>query len=347
MKEKIKAFFIPLIAIILLLFLLIPMNVYRRGERREKRSIKIAVFLYKADDVFISNLNKQVEKYAKEFENQNNIKINIEVLDAARDQGLQNRQIERYISLDYDAFLVNPVDRTNVSGIIDLCMKNNVPLIFFNRKPATDDMNRYDKVYYVGTDPKEEAIKQGELLLDLYENNAKALDLNGDGKISYVLLEGEASHQDSLIRTKWTVKTLQDKAVPISKLAGGVANWDSSQSAALMEEWLEEYKGEIELVISNNDAMALGAIEAIEQKKDIRGIKVVGIDGITDAIDKIKQKKMYGTVANEIESYAQTIVDIAVYSAKNDNFPAYISAALVDGKYIYIKQKAITIDNIN
>lgn len=344
--NKIKDFLIPILCIIFLLFLLLPIKVYKREKHIEKKNIKIGVFLYKADDIFISNLSKEIEKYAKEFEKENRIKINMEVLNASGNQDLQDRQIERFVSLGYDVLCVNPVERTDVSGIIDLCMKKDLPLVFFNRKPVEDDMKRYDKLYYIGTDPKEEAIKQGKMLVDLYKKDKRSLDLNDDGKIDYVLLEGEASHQDSLIRTKWTVKTLQDEAIPINKIAGGVANWDTSQATALMEKWLEEYAGEIELVISNNDSMAMGAIEAIEREKDFRGIKVVGIDGIAEALEQINRKTMYGTVSNEIDNYAKVIIDIAAYRALNKDFPTYIKDGLENDKYFYIEQKAITIDNV-
>lgn len=344
--NKIKDFLIPILCIIFLLFLLLPINIYKREKHIEKKNIKIGVFLYKADDIFISNLSKEIEKYAKEFEKENKIKINMEVLNASGNQDLQDRQIERFVSLGYDVLCVNPVERTDVSGIIDLCMKKDLPLVFFNRKPVEDDMKRYDKLYYIGTDPKEEAIKQGKMLVDLYKKDKRSLDLNDDGKIDYVLLEGEASHQDSLIRTKWTVKTLQDEAIPINKIAGGVANWDTSQATALMEKWLKEYAGEIELVISNNDSMAMGAIEAIEREKDFRGIKVVGIDGIAEALEQINKKTMYGTVSNEIDNYAKVIIDIAAYRALNRDFPTYIKNGLENDKYFYIEQKAITIDNV-
>ena len=74
--NKIKDFLIPILCIIFLLFLLLPINIYKREKHIEKKNIKIGVFLYKADDIFISNLSKEIEKYAKEFEKENKIKIN-------------------------------------------------------------------------------------------------------------------------------------------------------------------------------------------------------------------------------------------------------------------------------
>ena len=102
--------------------------------------------------------------------------------------------------------------------------------------------------------------------------------------MGYVMLEGERSHQDSLIRTEWSVQTMRDGDIPLEKLTGGSANWDRSQAAALMEQWIRQFGDAIEVVICNNDEMALGAAEALERAGDTRGVKVVGIDGTPPAV---------------------------------------------------------------
>ncbi len=135
-------------------------------------------------------------------------------------------------------------------------------------------MNRWEKLYYVGEDAKESAVLQGNILVDAYNEEPSSLDLNNDGKVSYVLLEGETNHQDSLIRTEWSIQTLKDGGVPLEKITGGIGNWEKSQGSAWMEKWLDEYPNEIELVISNNDDMALGAADALERKKSPRRLKL-------------------------------------------------------------------------
>ena len=82
-----------------------------------------------------------------------------------------------------------------------------------------------------------------QIVADQYEKDPSSLDRNGDGVISYVLLEGESNHQDSLIRTEWSVQTLKDRGVPIEKITGGIANWERSQASALMEQWLSSVSG--------------------------------------------------------------------------------------------------------
>ena len=81
-------------------------------------------------------------------------------------------------------------------------------------------MNRWDRLCYVGVDAKETAVLQGQIVADHYREHPEQLDPNGDGVVSYVLLEGETSHQDSLIRTEWSVKTILDEGVPLERLTG-------------------------------------------------------------------------------------------------------------------------------
>ena len=238
----------------------------RAGAASEKKhAIRIGVSLYRADDTFIGNIRSELEKRAKEYEQETGIKVTLDIQDAKGNQYVQNKQVERFISLGCDTLCVNPVDRTTSSGIIDAAAAADIPVVFFNRQPVEEDMDRWDRLYYVGADAKESAVLEAEIVADQYEKDPASLDKNGDGVISYVLLEGESNHQDSLIRTEWSVQTLKDRGVPIEKITGGIANWERSQASALMEQWLELYPDTIELVLSNNDDMALGAIDAIDR----------------------------------------------------------------------------------
>lgn len=304
----------------------------------EKSSVRIGVSLYRGDDTFINNIRGELEKCAKEYEQQNGVKVNLDIQEAKGSQNIQNNQVERFISLGCDVLCINPVDRTAVSGMIDKAMEAQVPVVFFNRQPVDEDMDRWDQLYYVTADARESAVLQGSIVVNNYRKNPQLLDRDGNGVVSYVLLEGESSHQDSLIRTEWSVKTLKDGGVPIEKLTGGIANWERSQASALMEQWLEKYPDQIELVISNNDDMALGAIDAMD-RAGISGICVVGIDGTTPGMEAIQSGKMLGTVSSNKEQYAEAIFAIAVDKAMGKEIRPEIT--LEDGKYCYCPQQIV------
>lgn len=310
------------------------------GTQREtqRTSIRIGISLYRGDDTFINNLRSVVEEKAKEYERENHIKVTLDIQDAKGSQNTQNNQVERFISLGCDVLCINPVDRMDASVIIDQAMTAGVPVVFFNRQPVEEDMNRWDQLYYIGVDAKETAVLQGQMVVDLYKKHPEKVDLNGDGVVSYVLLEGESSHQDSLIRTEWSVQTLKDGNVPIEKITGGIANWERSQASALMEQWLAEYPDTIELVISNNDDMALGAIDALE-RAEVMDVNVIGIDGTTPGLEALESGKLLGTVSANKELYGSAIVRLAVSCALQEELPQEYS--LTDGTYFWTPQEIL------
>ena len=302
-----------------------------------KTSIRIGVALYRGDDTFISTVRAALEERAKAYEQETGIKVVMDIVDAKLNQNTQNSQVERFISLGYDALCVNIVDRSAASIIIDRAMDAGIPVVFFNREPVEEDMNRWEKLYYIGADAKESAVLQGNILVDAYKKDPSCLDRNGDGMVSYVLLEGESSHQDSLIRTEWSIQTLKDGGVPLEKLTGGIANWERSQASA----WISEYPEQIELVIRNNDDMALGAIDAIKRANIPRGaIKVVGIDGTPVGKEALAAGDLFGTVESDREQYARVIFDIAAALALGKGVPEDIH--LDGGKYYRCPQIALT-----
>lgn len=310
----------------------------------EKKSIRIGVTLYRGDDTFIGNIRTVLEEKAKEFEQAEGIKVNMDIMDAKGSQSTQNDQVERFISVGCDVLCVNIVDRSDASAIIDKAMTAGIPVVFFNRQPVEEDMNRWEDLYYVGADAKESAVLQGNIVVDAYHQNPSTFDLNGDGVVKYVLLEGETSHQDALIRTEWSVQTLKNGGVPIEKIIGGIANWERSQASALMEQWLSIYPGEIELVISNNDDMALGALDAMERMK-VGEIKLIGIDATTPGQEAVKEGKLFGTVESDKDTYAGTVFKIAASRALGQDLSAIEN--MEDGKYFWCKQDAFTKEDVD
>ena len=323
--------FIISMAIFVIVLVVGFISMMSRVASPKKNVIKIGLCLYRFDDTFISNVRHEIEEYAKEYEKEHDIKINLEVVDARDNQNTQNHQVDRFVSLDYDVLLINVVDRFAASNMIETAVGANIPIVFFNRKPVDDDLNRADNIYYVGAGPKAAGIEQAKIIINAYNENPHSIDIDGDGVINYVLLEGEPSHQDSLVRTEWVIKTLQENNIPINKLSGAIGNWERAQGSALMEDFLNKYSN-IDLVISNNDDMGLGAIDAIERNNNIKGIKVVGIDGTKEALEAINEGKLLGTIESDKKEYAKAVVEIAMHSIGKSDLPDDVNAKLMENR---------------
>jgi methyl-galactoside transport system substrate-binding protein len=110
---------------------------------------------------------------------------------------------------------------------------------------------------------KQSARLQADIIVDEWISKKVLIDKNKDNKIQYVMLEGEPGHQDSLIRTEYCIKSITERGIELEKLADDSANWQSDQGITKMNQWIKEFGDNIEVVFSNNDEMALGAIHAI------------------------------------------------------------------------------------
>lgn len=283
----------------------------RTDERSaDENTIKVGVAIYLGDDTFISNMMDSLKEIAGAFENKTGVRIYMSIMDAQGSQNTQNNQIERFLSLDYDVLCVNLVDRTNAAYIIDKAMGANVPVVFFNREPVQADLQKWDKLYYVGTDAAENGRLEGQIVVDAYRADPAAFDKNGDGILQYIMIEGEIRHQDAVLRTEGSVKTISDAGIQVEKLDGAIANWERSQGAALAEQYFEKYGDQIELIICNNDDMALGVLDTIA-RLELDFSNVVGIDGTPAGLAAVEDGRMLGTVVIDYTAQADIIFSAA------------------------------------
>jgi methyl-galactoside transport system substrate-binding protein len=172
------------------------------------------------------------------------------------------------------------------------------------------------------------------------------VDKNGDGKIQYVVLEGEPGHQDTLIRTEHCIKPLIENGVELEKLSDEIGNWQYAQATTKMNQWIKEFGDKIEVVFSNNDEMALGALEALNNDNTIkRHPLVVGIDGIPESLTQVKNGAMIGTAINDYKYQAKVIFNMAYLLSTNGDINSV--EGLEKGKYVMADYSEVTKDNVD
>lgn len=283
-------------------------------------------------------------EYAADKEEATGVAINVEVMNASQSQLTQNEQVKSLIEKGCDVICVNLVDRTEPTAITDLAESKQVPIIFFNRELVAEDLERWSELYYVGADALQSGVFEGELAANAFKTNAK-MDKNGDDICQYVVLEGEAGHQDSIVRTEYSVNTLIENGVEAEKLGYAMANWNRAQAQTKTAALLTQFSGKIELIIANNDDMALGAIDALRDsqipREDWPG--VVGIDGTDAGLLAVENGEMLGTVYNDKEGQAREMLNLAfaiVTNGDKDSIP------LIDGKYVRTPYHKVTQENV-
>lgn len=301
----------------------------------------IGVAIYKYDDTFMTGVRNAITSSAEG-------KAQIDMVDSQNSQPTQNDKVDLFITKKVNALAINPVDRTAAGVIVDKAKAANIPVVFMNREPLADDMKKWDKVYYVGAKAEQSGTLAGQILVDYWKAHPEA-DKNKDGVVQYVMLKGEPGHQDAELRTKFSVKALEDAGLKVQKLAEDTAMWDRVKGQEKMAAFLAANGDKIEAVFANNDDMALGAIEALKASGYFKGDKyvpVIGVDATAPAVKALEEGTLLGTVLNDAKSQGQAITALAVALA-NGQTPTKenIGFDITDGKYVWINYKKITKEN--
>ena len=305
--------------------------------------VHIGVVYYNHSDTFLVALLNSFKEELKGLEDGTH-ETTVMIRDAASSQRTQNDQVKEMIDAGCNVLCVNLVDRADPSEIIDLARDHNVPIIFFNREPVVEDMMQWDRLYYVGADAKQSGILQGEIAADVIKR--KKADRNQDGKIQYVVMEGEAGHQDAIIRTENAVKTLKEKGIELEKLSCQIANWNRAQAQNRMGQMISRYQNKIELVLSNNDDMALGAIDAYKKLNYTENNLPLffGVDGTEVGLKAIKDLSLSGTIYNDKEGQAEAMAKLAVAVVTKKGMD---KMKFKNEKYIYSSYYKVTSDNVD
>lgn len=277
----------------------------------------IGVCLYKYDDTYISTVRQELENLAG-----NNVELYLN--DGKGDQGTQNDQIDLLIQKKVDVLVVNLVDVGAAQTVVNKAKNADIPIIFFNREPSEDVLNSYDKAIFIGTNAKEAGIIQGEIVVKTWESDDD-YDKNDDDILQYVLLKGEPDNPEAVARTEYSISTIKDNGIDVEELGLQVCNWDTELANSAMSGWLTKYGDRIEFVISNNDAMAQGAISALQsvgynKGDDDKYIPVIGVDATDAAKDLIKKGYMTATVLQDGKAMAEAINTIAINISKGNEF---------------------------
>lgn len=296
---------------------------------------KIAVFYYTYEDTYVSSVRTAMDKAL------DTAGVTYTDYDSANDQAKQDSQVDEAIKDGATVLIVNLVDSASDDAARNVVAKAEaagIPIIFFNRSISEAVATSYNKCVYVGTDNDEAGHLQGELIGNYLVKNYSSVDLNGDGIISYVMFKGQAGNVESDSRTTYSQvdadAILNSNAQPSMRfydagnadkfLLDASGSWSRAFAVQAMKEVLvtcnENFGNMVEVVIANNDEMALGAISVLQEAGyNVEGgktIPVFGVDATTEAQAAISAGSMTGTVKQDAEGMAKAIVNIA-FNFKN------------------------------
>lgn len=310
-----------------------------QADSDNSQNVYVGVTYYDQSDIFLNELLDCFKKEIQDLESEEK-KISVTIQGAGGSQRTQDDQVKELIDGGCNVLCVNLVDRTDPSEIIDLAREKQVPIIFFNREPVAEDMAQWEQLYYVGAKAEESGTMQGEMAAEAIKANPQ-VDRNKDGKIQYVVLEGEPGHQDTIIRTENAVESLKAEGIELEKLSYGLANWNRAQAENRMSQMISQYQTKIELVLANNDEMALGAMDAYEKLNYTESTLPLffGIDGTKVGLEAVRDSRLSGTVYNDKEGQAKAMAKLAEALVTGDRTE---NMDFENGKYVYLPYEKVT-----
>jgi len=304
MKIRLK-----LLSYILAMASIVCLNGCNMQTTGDEGAMDIGVAIYKFDDNFMTLYRNALENYVNEL-SKGDKAYRVTIVDGKGDQAEQTNQIDTFIANKVDVIICNLVQASSAATIIQKCKSANIPVIFINREPTAEDLALWDRVSYVGADARQSGKFQGEIIA---ETETKG-DINGDGVVSYVMITGDPENVDAQYRTEFSIKALNDAGIQTKELFNQRGDWAQERGQELTATALANFGSEIDVIFCNNDAMALGASQAITAAGRTVGkdIYLVGVDALEEAQSLVESGKMTGTVLNDHVAQARKAVDVAL-----------------------------------
>lgn len=288
----------------------------------EGQTYEIGVAIYQYNDNFMTLFRNELEAYFKELGEADGNTYNLEFQDGKNDQATQTEQLNNFIAQGKDLLIANLVDPTGADQIILNAQSADIPVVLINREPSIETMELWPgKTTYVGVDARQSGVYQGEMIAEL-DNHG---DINGDGKVNYLMIMGDAGNVDAEQRTQYSVETLE-KTIPTEILGEAQrGNWDQAKGQEIAANALSQFGDDLEVIFSNNDGMALGAVQAINGagRKINEDIYIVGVDALPEVIELLGKGEFTGTVLNDHFNQSHTAAEIAIKLLQGEEVAPY------------------------
>jgi len=262
------------------------------GTSASSEEISVNLIL-SARDEYLSIMEREANQVAAEYG------VTITAQDAANDTAKQIQFVETARNNGDKAVIVNLVDPAAAAEIVEKA--GDMKVVFINRYP-TDDSILNENVVYVGSDEREAGEMQAAALAEYF-------DAEGKTDIKYVLIQGTLGQDSVIKRTDSALTGLEENGINAKEATAPVAcDWDRAKAldkvATMVSSGLE-----FDCIISNNDAMAIGAIEALEAAGiDPNTIPIVGVDATPDGVQAVQEGKMLMTALQDAKGQGKGVV---------------------------------------
>lgn len=268
--------------------------------------------------------------------------VELKLLDSRSDQATQLDQLNTLLTQGVKYFVIVPNQTEATEQMARLIAERGGGAAFSNIQPSVAAL-KVSKNFFLASSPESVA---GMIQADIIDQYFKKFPAKlGPGKsINALFLLGQLGHPAQKYRTEAVKAGLIAKGYKLNIIAEDTANWKPDEAQQKMDAWIAAYNGKFNIVITNNDGMALGAVESLltakyvddpkNPTKDVDGdgtvlkVPVLGVDATQVALKSMAENKLYATVLQDAVGQASTAFELALAMANGTYKPGFVSWGL-------------------
>ena len=285
----------------------------------------VGVSMAQFDDNFLTVLRNGIDAYAKTLPD-----VTVQIEDGGNDVAKQLSQVQNFVASKVDAIIVNPVDTDATAALTKVAADAKIPLVFVNREPTNVDQLP-DSQAFVASNEKDSGTLETQQICKLLKDGGKGSGAN------ILVMEGQLNNQAARQRTADVHDVIATSDCSFIKIIDEqTANWSRDEAQNLMANWLTSGQ-QWDAVVSNNDEMAIGALQAMKAGGiDTSKVIIGGVDATQDALASMKAGDLKVTVFQDAAGQGKGSLDTALTLAKGGK---------VDKK-VYVPFQLVTPENM-
>ncbi len=304
--------------VVLLILAIVAGTVFAQGGKEAASgNIKMGALIRNLNEQFVKDYAENLKKLAAA----NGVDLNLQ--DAQGNVATQLDQLNTLLTQGYKYFVIVPQDTSATEQMAQQIAAVGGGAAFSNIQPSVEAL-KVGKDFYLASSPEAVAGQyQAQIINDYFTKYPE----KAPGKVLNMLyLQGQLGHPAQVNREAGMIDELVRLGYTVNFVARDTANWTPDQAQEKMDTWLAAFPGKFNIVVAQNDGMALGAVESLITngltKKDsadgtILAVPVIGIDATADALNSMDQNKLYATVLQDSVGQSSTAFELMLTMAKN------------------------------